>query len=154
MSTFPDNMTHYEVLEILPTASYEVIKAVFRVLSLKYHPDTGSEKNVNKMRRVNLAKEILLDSEKRKEYDRLIGINQVHSEQYRQTDLRYSDKDVETVVQKNWWKQHDLALILEITDEAAENLLKILGYKFHDKIMIYSRTAETDAILADLRNYL
>jgi curved DNA-binding protein CbpA len=32
-------MTHYEVLQVLPTASPEVIQMAYKALARKYHPD-------------------------------------------------------------------------------------------------------------------
>lgn len=62
----------YETLNVSPRASEEVIKAAFKALALKYHPDqsTGS---VELFRGIDEARTVLLDPSKRKSYDRSLG---------------------------------------------------------------------------------
>lgn len=62
---------YYEILEINSSASEEVIKAAYKALIKKYHPDNGSEKDPTgeKMRMVNEAYSILSNLQKRQEYD-------------------------------------------------------------------------------------
>ena len=64
----------YEILEVSPKASGEVIEKAYKVLAKKYHPDlqTNSQQKVvceQKMKQLNEAYEILGDEEKRKQYD-------------------------------------------------------------------------------------
>lgn len=67
-------MTYYEILEVVPHASQEVIKNAYRALAKKYHPDIQSDEN-NKQRSesafkaITEAYEVLADIERRKEYD-------------------------------------------------------------------------------------
>ncbi len=63
---------YYAILEITSSASLEVIKAAYRALVKKYHPD-NNENNLqdNKdISDINEAYEILSNEEKRIEYDR------------------------------------------------------------------------------------
>ncbi len=64
---------YYELLEVNPKASKEVIKKVFKYKIKQNHPDlfTGDEKIVaeEKVKDLNIAYEILSDDEKRKNYD-------------------------------------------------------------------------------------
>lgn len=65
--------TYYELLEVSPTASPEVISAAYRAMSKKYHPDLCDLPNAHEiMQQLNVAKDVLLDSEKRKAYDETI----------------------------------------------------------------------------------
>ena len=59
----------YKVLQVEPNAEPEVIRAAYRALALKYHPDviTG---NQGHMADINLAWGILRDPETRATYDR------------------------------------------------------------------------------------
>ena len=65
-------MSYYDILEVSPKASKEVIKNAYRALSKKYHPDTykGDLKYAQeKMKEINTAYETLIDEEKRLNYD-------------------------------------------------------------------------------------
>ncbi len=64
---------YYELLEVNKNASDETIKKVFRMLIKKNHPDLfdGEEKikAEEKVKELNEAYEVVIDKEKRKEYD-------------------------------------------------------------------------------------
>ena len=60
---------YYEILEITPNASPEIIKKQFRKLSLKYHPDKNKEINSEKFILIKEAYDILIDEDKRNIYD-------------------------------------------------------------------------------------
>jgi curved DNA-binding protein CbpA len=60
----------YELLEISPRASYEVIHAAYRVLARAYHPDVNaSDAAAHRIRRLNAAYHVLSDPEGRARYD-------------------------------------------------------------------------------------
>ncbi|MGE8295700.1 MAG: J domain-containing protein [Pseudomonas sp.] len=61
--------TYYDILQIHPAADLEVIKAAYRALAKKFHPDkTGGDTDAL-MREINLAYEVLSDAAKRAAYD-------------------------------------------------------------------------------------
>ena len=63
---------YYAVLGVLPSAEIVVIRAAYRALALRYHPDTwaGEKQNAErKMREINEAYEVLSEDASRKEYD-------------------------------------------------------------------------------------
>jgi len=61
---------YYEILQVSPDASPEVIKAAYRALAKKYHPDQNSSPEaVEKMKKINEAYQTLIDPQKRKKYD-------------------------------------------------------------------------------------
>jgi len=65
-------MDYYEILEINKDASEEVIKAAYKALAKKYHPDNcvgNAAEYEEKLKLINEAYAILSDTEKRKEYD-------------------------------------------------------------------------------------
>lgn len=79
----------YEILEISTDASALTIKAAYRKLVRKYHPDLngGDEFCVKKFKEISEAYEILSDSEKKKNYDLLRGF-------YKETShARYSEAE-------------------------------------------------------------
>lgn len=71
----PRRNTLYDVLEVSPNASPEVIKAAYRQLAIKYHPDRQTDARARQraeeqMKAINAAYEILSDPDRRAEYDR------------------------------------------------------------------------------------
>lgn len=71
---------YYEILEINKTASQDVIKAAYKTLVKRYHPDNGKDiADEGKLTYINEAYEVLSDVEKRKEYDRKLE-SEIHTE--------------------------------------------------------------------------
>lgn len=67
-----EKQDYYEVLQVSPNAEPEVIKAAYKKLALKYHPDTSGGNDparTEKMANLNRAYETLIDSNKRRDYD-------------------------------------------------------------------------------------
>lgn len=64
--------TLYDDLQLHPQADPETVKAAFRALSMKYHPDNQTTGNTEKARRVIEAYEVLGDAGRRKAYDRTL----------------------------------------------------------------------------------
>jgi curved DNA-binding protein CbpA len=72
---------HYEVLGVLPTADEAVIKAAYRALAKKYHPDVSRREDGEAQRifrRINKAYEILKDDKSREQYDLVNGISDTY----------------------------------------------------------------------------
>jgi curved DNA-binding protein CbpA len=66
--------THYEDLHVTEDAPDEVIRAAYRSLSLKHHPDTSGDRPQSKwkMQRMNDAYEVLADTDRRADYDAML----------------------------------------------------------------------------------
>jgi curved DNA-binding protein len=64
---------YYETLGVARTAGADEIKAAFRKLARKYHPDVAKDKKAGetKFKEINEAYEVLGDPENRKKYDQL-----------------------------------------------------------------------------------
>lgn len=63
---------YYRILEVSEYASEDIIKNAYKTLSKKYHPDLHKEQYKfyeNKMKEINEAYSILIDKDKRAEYD-------------------------------------------------------------------------------------
>lgn len=63
--------THYELLEVHPRASQEVIQAAHRALIRRHHPDSGGDPAMAKA--LNEAYSVLSDADRRSRYDREQG---------------------------------------------------------------------------------
>lgn len=63
--------TLYDVLEVTPHAQLAVIKASYRALAQKYHPDknSGDKSSEERFKEIQYAYEVLSDPDRRKEYD-------------------------------------------------------------------------------------
>jgi formylglycine-generating enzyme required for sulfatase activity len=61
---------YYEVLQVPPDASDEVIRSAYRALAKRHHPDTGLPgASVGMMKRINEAYAVLSDGKRRSRYD-------------------------------------------------------------------------------------
>lgn len=73
-------MTYYEILEVTENASEDTIKAAYRALAKKYHPDTFVGNKLfaeSKMQEINQAYYVLSKTEERKRYDRLLSSQRI-----------------------------------------------------------------------------
>ena len=93
---------YYAVLGVLPDAEDIVIRAAYKALAQRYHPDRscGSQSHA-RMSELNEAYGVLSDKEKRKSYDQLRGAKA------RAGDSPFSDKEEkapagEDPLQKDW----------------------------------------------------
>ena len=65
-----DIMNYYAILGVSQYAKYREIKAAYRRLALKYHPDrNNSPVSENSIKIINAAFEVLSDKNKRRQYD-------------------------------------------------------------------------------------
>jgi DnaJ-class molecular chaperone len=61
---------HYAILGIAGNADPEVVRAAYRALAKKYHPDTANHTNlVGRFQEINEAYLVLSDAERRAQYD-------------------------------------------------------------------------------------
>lgn len=68
-------ITHYDILQVSYQASPSVIRAAFKALSQKWHPDKHQGTNEvakQKFQKIKQAYDILSNPESRQEYDRRI----------------------------------------------------------------------------------
>lgn len=74
---------YYKILGISKTATEKEVKAAYRKLARKYHPDLNPDNKTAelKFKEINEANEVLSDPENRKKYDRY-GENWKHGEDY------------------------------------------------------------------------
>jgi molecular chaperone DnaJ len=75
---------YYEILGVSRNASIEEIKAAYRNLAKKYHPDIAQNKEEaeKKFKEINEAYQVLSDPEKRKIYDKYGTVDPSYSSSY------------------------------------------------------------------------
>ncbi|MBQ7286920.1 MAG: DnaJ domain-containing protein [Candidatus Gastranaerophilales bacterium] len=68
--------SYYEILNVSPNATKSEIKSQFKKLAKMYHPDVNSSLEAEQVfKEINKAAQVLLDDEKRKNYDNLRSFN-------------------------------------------------------------------------------
>ena len=74
---------YYKILGVSKTATEKEIKAAYRKLARKYHPDLNPDNKEaeRKFREINEANEVISDAENRKKYDKF-GKDWKHGEEY------------------------------------------------------------------------
>ena len=71
------NTDYYDILNILPSATYEDIRKAYHKCALKHHPDKGGDPEIFK--KISLAYSILSNPETRNDYDKK-GKNKDHND--------------------------------------------------------------------------
>lgn len=88
---------YYEILEVSPNASKEIIEKAYRVLAKKYHPDLQEEHNKEsaeqKMKLINEAYDVLSDDIKRKEYDEKLQQYELQNQQEVNESRQYNQQN-------------------------------------------------------------
>ena len=115
-------INHYDTLGVAQSAELEVIRAAFRALAKKYHPDTFSgEKSIaeEKIREINLAFEILSDPKTRKSHDEELK-KQKSSSGFESYDDFEKETAADNVLAEDW------STLIEVFPEA-ENIRKDLS---------------------------
>lgn len=82
--------SYYEILNISPDATKSEIKKQYKKLAKMYHPDVNTSFEAEiRFKEINKAIEILLDDEKRKNYDALRTVTKTI---YKNTNKEYKDE--------------------------------------------------------------
>lgn len=130
-------MNYYDILEVQPSASEEVIKMAYKALVKKYHPDNyiGDPKEAEKiMRQINEAYDILSDREKRAQYDATHNFNQ--------SDNLKSDSTFQTTSYKS-----NKAANEKPTTYSTQNLHPKIKRRFFGKIYSIFKTISVIVII-------
>jgi molecular chaperone DnaJ len=154
-------VNHYQTLQIQPTANQQEIKQAYRRLAKRFHPDSQTETNCEKIIALNAAYEVLGNPQNRRLYDRQMQLGQVDNslsrqarnataqQQYRR--YRQAEKTEDWNYQK-WLQQVytpiDL-LISEILNPLEAEIDELAADPFDDELI-----ANFEIYLRDSNNYL
>lgn len=124
---------YYQILGVLPTAESVVIKAAYKALAQRYHPDKNPDKSdeyKRKMQEINEAYEVLSNEDKRKEYDGIF----FNSEADNLGGIHTNSDDIFDLELKNNWETvlkfyPDLVLISGELGEISSRLES--AFKYH-----------------------
>jgi hypothetical protein len=101
-------VNHYERLKVSQDAPAEVIRAAYRALAAKLHPDrqgaeTGPEDSMHaQMAALNAAYEVLIDPKTRREYDATLAPARPHVALAEEADLAQAASAASTKVEMEW----------------------------------------------------
>lgn len=92
------NKDFYKTLELSHTASINDIKAAFRKLARKYHPDVNKDEiSIEKFKAIKEAYEVLIDPNEKATYDQIKGYSSIYKQTSQaQAKKAYSESSQET----------------------------------------------------------
>lgn len=96
---------YYAVLSILPTAEVVVIKAAYRALAQRYHPDrwVGPKSEADaRMKEINEAYEVLSNENRRREYDRARKNRSMRDDDLENDFAQSAFRDAEQAQSSDW----------------------------------------------------
>jgi molecular chaperone DnaJ len=150
-----NNSTHYDTLQIKPSATIAEIKQSYRRLVKLFHPDSQSQTaDPEQIIRINAAYEVLSDRQKRDLYDRQLHSIPSFQEQRQPADDRHYQtrgKDADERLQQ-WLKQVYAPvdrLLCRILYSLTEQIEELSADPFDDGLM-----EEFQAYLEDCRHNL
>lgn len=139
---------YYATLHVLPTAEIDVIKAAYKALARKYHPDTwaGDKAFSNrKMQEINEAYEVIGDVAKRRDYDaRRKATNQ-------EDDFSSPDNDLDLRLEQDWAVASKYCPAAEQAFAALNTLSRSLAFVFKCYLLDTRQFADAKNIEAKFR---
>ena len=87
-----EKRSYYDVLGVVPDASQDDIKRAYRRLAKAYHPDVNREPGADaRFKEINEANQILSAPDRRAQYDRLVLMQEMHTEHEQEKRVRYEE---------------------------------------------------------------
>lgn len=141
--------TYYQILGVLDDAEEVVIRAAYKALSQKYHPDKwkGSKEEANaRMVEINLAYETLVDPVRRSQYDETIDKNRYDEESDANEDELIRD------LESKWSKVVEFLPALGETSKNLSMLSRPLEYVFKLTLLETKKFKDSEKIAQTLEN--
>ncbi len=132
-----DGKTFYQILGLLPDAEDIVIKAAYRSLSQKYHPDKwqgDADFAQKRMSEINRAYEVLSDQKKRKDYDETLSKEGVREDFVEEEDAETFDEFLHET-EENWKIATEYFPEIEDHFQRLRSLNKSLALQFRQVIL-------------------
>lgn len=92
------NINYYKILEVGKNATNKEIKKAYHKLSFRYHPDQNKEIDSSKFKLLNESYNILIDDNKRLEYDKKSKFGRYYTNKFK---FKKSYNDIEIKIEKN-----------------------------------------------------
>jgi curved DNA-binding protein CbpA len=115
---------YYKVLGILPTATDDVVRAVYRALAKKHHPDTGGD--AERFREISEAYSVLTDPVKRRSFDRS---HEIYFSP--ETDIGETDEELE----REWSEAIERAPEIEFLHWELKRYSNSMALNFRTKLL-------------------
>lgn len=134
---------YYAILHVLPTAEIDVIKAAYKALARKYHPDAfqGDKAAANaKMRDINEAYEVLNNTDKRKQYD------EKREREKPEEDLGANGDDADTRMERDWEVAVSFCPIAKECHDQLNRLSRSLAFAFQSYLLDSKQFSECTKI--------
>lgn len=143
------NKDYYAVLGVTPSAELAVIKAVYKALANKHHPDKnlGNKAQAEaKMREINEAYEVLSDSAKRAAYD--AARNKSDEAAFEETDesVKQAEDTLAQIIQSDWATAEKYHPDLKICVQHLEAISRTLVLPFKIYVLEEKQFAKADEI--------
>lgn len=115
--------THYDTLMVSRNASPEVIRAAFKSLSQKYHPDRNSHPDADRiMQQFNEAYSVLSNPVERNKYDKQLSN---HEQKFNENHQERNYRQFRDEMPSSTSKQRNNVVVINIPDSISFNKIKV-----------------------------
>ena len=144
------NKDYYAILGVLPSAEIVVIKAAYKALSKRYHPDVYSGHNAaEKMSDINEAYEVLSNESAKREYDEARGTRNQDGEEYFNDD--FGTHETVDPLDAHWSIAVKYHPNLDVEVQGLAKISKRLAYSFKAYMLEAKDFDYADVIARELR---
>ena len=139
---------YYKILGVNEKATKNELKAAYRTLAKKYHPDTGG--NNEKFLTIQIAWETLNDPIKKEKYDKLISY---HKNSQDSIDQNWA-KDLKSTKKNSSVKDNDIKLWIKKVYSPINNSLNQIIKPLNNEIKKLSADPYDDDLMEEFCNYI